>query len=230
MIEKFSANPALKIVALSLALILWIIVSAQRREQITEQAFRLPLQFTGVPEGLVVTSPVPDAINVRLKGPESRILAYTARNRAVQIDLSALEPGEADQAVTSQHIEVPRDVEVVSIDPTRVPIRLERREQKSVPIRPFTVGNLPSGYRLGETSVEPNRALISGPTSALEEINEVATERIILSERRSSFQNRYSLVADDSFVRIEQPQSVLVTIVVTPIPTVEPEPAETRGE
>jgi YbbR domain-containing protein len=223
MLEKFSANPALKIVAISLALILWVIMSAQRREQITEQAFRLPLQFTGVPEGLVVTSPVPDAINVRLRGPESRILTYTARNRAVQVDLSAAEAGELDQAITVQQMDVPRELQVVTIDPPRIPMRLERREEKIVPIRPFTVGNLPSGYRLGETSVEPNRARISGPTSVLEEINEVATERIILSERRSSFQNRYSLVADDSFVRIEEPQNVLVTIVVTPIPTIDPD-------
>lgn len=218
MLGKLTNNLGLKIVALFLASVLWIIVSAQRREQITEQAFRLPLQFTGIPEGLIVTSEdFPEFITVRIRGPESRIEAFSARNRSVQVDLSQATAGEIDQAITGQQISLQESLTIVSIDPPRVTLQLERRDQKIVPVRPFTVGTLPSDYELGEVSVNPAQALISGPKSAIEETTEVATERIILSERRNSFTlQRVSLVTDDPLIRVE-PQTVQVTIVVLPV-------------
>lgn len=219
MLDRLSHNLGLKIVALILASGLWMIVSAQRREQVTEQAFRLPLQFTGIPEGLIVTSDdLPEYITVRIRGPESRIQAFSARNRSVQVDLSQATAGEVDQAISDAQIDIREPLQIVSIDPPRVTLELERRGQKIVPIRPFTVGTLPVGFELGEVSVNPGQAMISGPTSAIEETTEVATERIILSERRSSFTlQRVSLVTDDPLIRVE-PQSVQVTIVVLEIP------------
>lgn len=220
MLDKLSNNLGLKIVALILSLILWMIVSAQRREQVTEQAFRLPLQFTGIPEGLIVTSAdVPEYITVRLRGPESRIQTFSARNRSVQVDLSQATAGEVDQAISDAQIDIRDPLEIVSIDPPRVTLELERRDQKIVPVRPFTVGTLPAGYELGEVSVNPAQALISGPRSAIQETTEVATERIILSERRSSFTlQRISIVTDDPLIRVVEPQMVQVTIVVLEIP------------
>lgn len=219
MFDKFQKNMGLKIVALILACGLWLIVSAQRREQVTEQAFRLPLQFTGIPEGLIVTSEdLPEYITVRIRGPESRIQAFSARNRSVQVDLSQATAGEIDLAISDAQIDIRDPLRIVAIDPPRVTLELERRDQKIVPVRPFTVGTLPVGYELGEVSVNPSRVLISGPRSDIEETTEVATERIILSERRSSFTlQRVSVVTDDPLVRVD-PQTVQVTIVVLDIP------------
>lgn len=229
MLEKFSKNMGFKIVALVLASGLWMIVSAQRREQVTEQAFRLPLQFTGIPEGLIVTSEdLPEYITVRIRGPESRIQAFSARNRSVQVDLSQATAGEIDQAISDAQIDIRDPLNIVSIDPPRVTLELERRDQEIVPVRPFTVGTLPAGYELGEVSVNPAQVMISGPESAIEETTEVATERIILSERRSSFTlQRVSVVTDDPLVRVE-PQTVQVTIVVLDIP--QPAPPDVEEE
>ena len=233
MLSKLSNNLGLKLIALFLASVLWIIVSAQRREQVTEQAFRLPLQFTGIPEGLIVTSDLPDFITVRIRGPESRIEAFSARNRSVQVDLSQASAGEIDQAITAQQINLQDDLDIVAIDPPRVTLELEQRDQKLVPVRPFTVGTLPANFQLGEVSVNPAQARISGPESAIEETTEVATERIILSQRRNSFTlQRVSLVTDDPLIRVE-PQSVQVTIVVLPVleeTEEEDEAAEAVGE
>ncbi|MDX1584654.1 MAG: hypothetical protein R3338_13740, partial [Thermoanaerobaculia bacterium] len=67
----------------------------------------------------------------------------------------------------------------------------------------------------------------------IEETTEVATERIILSQRRNSFTlQRVSLVTDDPLIRVE-PQSVQVTIVVLPVleeTEEEDEAAEAVGE
>lgn len=223
MLDKLSHNLGLKIVALILAGGLWMIVSAQRREQVTEQAFRLPLQFTGIPEGLIVTSEdLPEYITVRIRGPESRIQAFSARNRSVQVDVSQATAGEVDQAISDSQIDIREPLQIVSIDPPRVTLELELRAQKIVPVRPFTVGTLPAGFELGEVSVNPGQTMISGPTSAIEETTEVATERIILSERRSSFTlQRVSVVSDDPLVRVE-PQTVQVTIVVLEYPEAAP--------
>ena len=220
MIGRLSHNFVLKMLALGLSLGLWLIVTAQRREQLSEQAFRLPLIFTAMPESLIVTSSteeLPEAVNVRLRGPESRLEAFFARNRSVQLDLSDAQPGEFDEPVTANDIEVPNGVRIISIDPPRVTLNIERRQERQVPVRPFLAGDLPNGFLLGDTTVNPDRVRISGPESVVADISETATERIILSGRRTSFSQRVGLVVDHPQVQVVEPNNVVVTVVVVPV-------------
>lgn len=220
MTTRLSHNLVLKLIALALSLGLWLIVTAQRREQLSEQAFRLPLIFTGMPESLIVTSSteeLPEAVNVRLRGPESRLEAFFARNRSVQLDLSDAQPGDVDKPVRASDIEVPRGVRIISIDPPRVNLNIERRQERQVAVRPFLAGDLPAGFLLGDTTVNPDRVGISGPESVVADITETATERIILTGRRTSFSQRVGLVVDHAQVQIVEPANVVVTVVVVPV-------------
>ena len=64
-------NLALKFVALFLALIVWIVVSAPRRERVYERRFGAPLSIVGMPREFVITTPVPETVSVRLRGRAS---------------------------------------------------------------------------------------------------------------------------------------------------------------
>lgn len=215
--RRLFANPGLKLLALALAVIYWVLVSAPRRERTFERAFDVPVALVGVPHDLVITSPVRDTVNIRLRGPLSTLRSQTSQTIEATLDLSNVtKEGETTIPILPQSLNVPPDVSVVAIDPSKIAIRLEPRRQKVVPIREFLVGQLPTGYELGQVIVTPSTALVSGAASMIKSTVEIATERIILSGRVQSFQRTVGLVADNPQLQIVEPSSADVFVEVIP--------------
>ncbi len=227
--DGLSANFGIKVVAVVLAVTMWVLLSAQRRERTFERAFDVPVAIVGVPRDLIITTPLPDSVSVRLRGRLSVLRGLSSQNLEATLDLSSAEAGEVDVAITPQSINAPPEVEVVSIDPSRITLRVEPRSQRLVPIRPYLVGELPPGYLVGEVTVNPERALISGPESLIRDFTEVVTERIILSGRTAPFRQPVGLVADHPLVRVLEPATAQVTVVVIQEPREVP-PTDTAGQ
>jgi YbbR domain-containing protein len=207
---------SLKLLSLFLALTLWWFVSSPRRERVSERAFAAPISLVGLRRDLVITTPVPDTVSVRLRGRDSDLRALSSQNLEVALDLSWAMPGEASITVRPQAINVPREVEVVSIAPTNLHFRVEQLRQAVVAIRPFPpVGNPPTGYVAGTPTADPDHALISGPASQVRGITEVTTERIIMTGRTETFDKVVGVVSDSSLIRIIDPQTTKVTVPVT---------------
>lgn len=204
----------LKVLALFLACIVWFIVSAPRRERATERAFAAPLAIASLPRDLVITNQIPDTVSVRLRGRVSDLRALSSQNLEVTVDVSWVQAGEATITLRPQAINVPAEVDVVSIDPNRLRFRIEQLRQKVVRVRPLLIGNPPSGYRVGDPTVIPDQALISGPASQVRNVADVATERIIMTGRTETFAQSAAVVSDSPFVRIIDPVAVQVTVPV----------------
>jgi YbbR domain-containing protein len=207
---------SLKLLALLLAFAVWFFVSAPRRERVAERAFAAPLSLVNMPRSLAITTPVPDSVSVRLRGRASDVRSISSQNLEVTLDLSWAQPGEATITLGPQAINVPPDVEVVSIDPTKLRFRVEALRQKVVPVRPFLVGQPRAGYVIGDPTVEPDHALISGPASQIRNLSEVATERIIMTGRTEPFVQSAAVLSDLSLVRVIEPLTVQVTVPVNP--------------
>jgi hypothetical protein len=211
------SNLLMKGLSLFLALVVWFVVSAPRRERVSERAFAAPLSLIGIRRDLVITTPVPDTVSVRLRGRASELRSLSSQNLEVTVDLGwAQKAGEATITLRPQAIAVPPDVEVVSIDPTKVRFRVEQLRQRVVPIRAFLVGEPTAGYQGGEPALVPDHALVSGPSSLIQKISEVATERIIMTGRSDTFVQNVATVSDSSLVRVVEPLTVQVTVPVTP--------------
>ena len=203
----------LKALSLFLAFVVWFVVSSPRRERVSERAFAAPLSLVGMRRDLVITTPVPDTVSVRLRGRASEVRSLSSQNLEVTVDLAwAQKGGEVTITLRPQAINVPPGIEVVSIDPTKVRFRVEQVRQRVVPIRPFLVGELPSGYQAGEPTLVPDHALVSGPSSLIQKISEVATERIIMTGRTGTFvQNARTLLQDKMLFVVRKIMSVTPT-------------------
>lgn len=209
-------NLGLKLTAMLLACVLWFVVSAPRREKASERAFAAPLAIVGLPRDLVITTQVPDAVSVRLRGRVSDLRALSSQNLEVTVDVSWVQPGEALVTLRPQAINVPADVDVISIDPSKLRFHVEQLRQKVVHVRPLLIGDPPSGYRLGDPTVVPDQALISGPASQVRNVTDAATERIIMTGRTETFTQTIAVVSDSPFVRVIDPLTVQVTVPVFP--------------
>ncbi len=205
---------ALLLFALLLASVFWFNVSGPRREKVSERAFAVPLSLTGVPRDLVITTAVPDDVNVRLRGRVSDLRALSSQNLEVTLDMNWVQAGEAEITLRAQAINVPPEVEVISIDPSRMRFRVEPLRQRAVAIRPFLVGAPSPHHVVGDATVEPDRALVSGPASKILALSEVATERIIMTGRTETFVQNVAVVSDVAQVRVIAPLFTRVTVPV----------------
>ena len=211
-------NTGTRVIALAIAVLIWTMTSAERREQVLERPFDVPIAIVGTPRNMIITSEIPEGVTVRLRGKESEIRAISSQELEAQLDLSGVQGGEVDLPIISQSINIPRGLEVVSIDPSKLTVRLESRQQKIVPIRPYPVGEIPDGYEVGEITVNPENALVSGPESIVKEVTEVVTERIILSGRTAPFRKPVGLVADHPLIRVETPSAQVTVVVIQKTP------------
>lgn len=209
------SNLWLKVLSLVLAFTMWLVVSAPRREPVSERAFAAPLSLVRMPRDLVITTPVPDTVSVRLRGRLSDLRSLSSQNLEVTVDLNWVTAGEATITLRPQAIAVPPQIDVVSIDPSKVHFRVDQIRQKIVTIRPFLIGNVPQGYVAGEPSIDPDHALVSGPASLVRNLTDVATERIIMTGRTDTFVQSAAVVSDSPLVRVIEPINAQVMVPVT---------------
>jgi YbbR domain-containing protein len=211
-----TANLPLKVLSVFLAFVVWFAVSAPRREPVSERAFAAPVSLVRMPRDLAITTPVPDTVSVRLRGRVSDLRALSSQNLEVTLDVSWVTPGDAVITLSPQAMSVPPQIDVVAMEPTKLRFHVEALRQKVVPIRPFLIGQPPPGYNIGDPTLVPDHALISGPASQIRNITEVATERIIMTGRTDTFLQNVTVVSDSSLIRIIEPLTTQATVPVSP--------------
>src|ERR1043165_7872861 len=134
-------NLWLKALSLFLAVTVWFVVSAPRREAVSERAFAVPVSLARVPRELVITkqSPNADTVSVRLRGRTSDLRALSSQNLEVTLDMSWVQPGDATITLLPKAINVPPQIEVLAMEPSRLVFRILPLRQKIVSIRPFQI-------------------------------------------------------------------------------------------
>jgi YbbR domain-containing protein len=228
-------NPGLKLISLVLACILWWYVSGPRREQVRERAMTASVVFAGMPSDLVITTPdIRSTVSVRVRGRRSDLRLLASQSLEASADLRLVtKPGEVEITIRPQHINVPENVEVVSIEPNKMRFRVEQLRQRAVPIRPYLEGIAPTGYIVGQATAEPALALCSGPASQLAKLAEVTTERIIMTGRTGTFVQSVAVISDTPLVRVISPLTTQVTVPVLaevgPAPPAATDTTDTTG-
>ena len=67
MLPELRRNLPLKIFALLLALFVWVLTTGEIQKV---KDLTVPLQFTGIPPGMVLAGEVPDRVSLRIQAPE----------------------------------------------------------------------------------------------------------------------------------------------------------------
>jgi len=208
-------NLGLKLIAVVLAFGVWWVVSASRRETVYERRFAAPLSIVGMPREFMITTPVPDSVSVRLRGRASDLHSVSSQTLDVPVDVNWIQHG-GDVTITMrpQAVHAPAGIEVVAIEPNKIQFHVEQLRQRAIPIRPFLDGHPPPGYLIGDPTLVPDRALVSGPASQIVAMSEIGTERIIMTGRTATFVQNVAVVSDSPLVRVVAPMTTQVTVPV----------------
>jgi YbbR domain-containing protein len=180
-----SQNLSLKILSLLLAVACWFVV---RSEEDRVKDFAVPIDYVNLPASLDMSGPVVDTVAVRLRGPEPILRMTTDDRLSARVDLAHVPMGEQTITVTPAMIRAPGGVEVVRLSPDLIPIRLERRAKREVPVVAEFAGRPAGGFEKKGHQVVPSVVTIEGPAGEVARVVRATTGTILLEGESASYE------------------------------------------
>ncbi len=199
-------NLGLKIVSLALAVLLWFSLSGQRRERVSERGYVIPLTVVNLPSDMVISSPLPDSVDIRLKGPFTAMRGADPSKMEAVMDLGGATPGDKIYKLSADDINAPEGLEVVSLNPTTVRLRLEKTATRQVKIVPRLLG---AESDLFEAQIDPPLATVWGPEMLVLKTDAIPTDPIPVAGRGADFSASVTLSAEPG-LRILDPKGPVV--------------------
>jgi YbbR domain-containing protein len=189
-------NWALKLTAIFLALMLWIVV---RGDPGAERVVTIPLEV-GIPSNMEIVNDRPNAVDVTLEGFWSNM--WLVQQMACNVDLRTAGEGEHIVPLTPENINLPHTagLTVVGIRPARIVVDLERTVSRQLPVSVATSGDPARGYEVYAKRANPPVVLVSGPRSHVDYIREVSTQSVPLSDQTSPVRTYVNLNIPDALV------------------------------
>ncbi len=175
-------NLSALVLALVLALVVWV-SAVNTTDPVDVRAFpaALPIEYAGLPSGLVIAGEAPANARVTLRAPQSGWDLLTARDLRVEARLDGL--GEGTHEVSLVGIVDRQPARVTSIEPARLEITLEKAASRQLPILAVTSGEPALGYRLDDPIAVPDTVNVSGPSSLVEQVAEVLAQVDVTGRR-----------------------------------------------
>jgi YbbR domain-containing protein len=220
-------NAGTKLLALAIACATWYVLAGERRERISERTYRIPLSIVNVPAGLMIVSPLPDAVDVRVRGSFTRLRQLEPSKIEAVVDLLGATPGERRYPLAPEDINVPAEVQVIAIAPAEIRLTLDTLAERVLPVVPDVSGEPAEGASVQEVAADPPVARVVGPSKALARLTNLRTESVSLEGRTASFTVTTTVVAPAAGIRIKGHQAVVVHVGIRPAPTPVPTPAPT---
>jgi hypothetical protein len=175
-------NLPLKIFALVIAVVWWAVV---RGEDARVKDFVVPLDYTNLPESLEQSGRIVDVVTIRLRASDAILRNLTEDRLSASIDLAHVPLGEQRIQLTDKMLRVPGGTEVVRVSPAVIPVRIEKRARRQVPIVAEFSGRPPKGYEKTGVVVDPPDATIEGPASEVAAVDRALTGTIMLEGETS---------------------------------------------
>ena len=203
-------NALLKLVSLLIAILMWYGVA---HEPVSEISVRVPIEFSEPPKDLDYTSDVIPQAQVRLRGPARLLRDLPQESVHVVMNLRGAVPGERTYDLTAEQVQVPHNVDVLQITPSRLRLVFDTPETRQVAVKPRIVGTLPPGYGIVTMSAVPSTVTITGPSRHVDAVDSALTDVVDITgvAGQSSIDTRAFLT--DPLVHIDGSNSVRVTVI-----------------
>jgi YbbR domain-containing protein len=203
-------NAMLKMVSVLIAILMWYGVA---HEPISEITVRVPIEFSEPPKDLDYTSDDIPQAQLRLRGPARLLRDLQQESVHVVMNLRGAVPGEHTYDLTADQVQVPHNVDVLQITPSRLRLTFDTPETRQIAVKPRIVGTLPPGYGIESMSAAPSTVTITGPSRHVDAVDSALTDAVDISGTagQSTFDTRAYL--PDPLVHISGSNSVRVTII-----------------
>lgn len=211
MAMKGFAHLGLKIVSVSLAALIWLLVSG---EQVVERALRIPIEFTNLPPQLELVGETPNVVDVRVRGSSGALARVATGELVAVLDLRSARAGRRLFHLTGADVRAPFGVEVVQVAPSSLPMSFEPSGTRVVRVVPEIEGNPAPGFAIGTVTAEPETVEVVGPASNVKGLTEAITEPVSVEGATAPITESVTVGVADPAVRLREPVNARVTVAV----------------
>lgn len=191
--------------SLALAIIFWSTLILGQK-QLIERTLTIPIEYTSPSKGLIFTGKRVNELIVHAAGPKSAVHDFALSEPRAVVDLTKMSAGTQSILVTGRNIRHPKDVTLLDINPAELELDLVAIEQKTIPIKPQLIGQLPEGLKLKSVEVIPSELRVFAPPASQGNRTEsLSTTPVYLSSINASSRIVGKIIAPPSFQPVERP-------------------------
>jgi len=231
--EKFlRSNNFARILAFSLAIILWLYVHGDEFIRTTpdQETFEdVPLQVENLNQDYILTE-IPATVDLTLEGLPENFEDLATQEIEAFVDLTDKEPGIHLVRVQGRP---PRGLSLVSLEPDQVRVEIEEYITGGFPLEIDIVGEPAENWELIEYTIEPEEVFVGAPQSVFDQIEKVVVGIDIAGMRFFDRINTEPVAFDEDEMPIyddilTDPEQVTVRLDFERLD--EPEPEESEEE
>jgi YbbR domain-containing protein len=196
-LRRILGNLGSIILALLLAVAVWISATLQADPFALQEYVGLPVEPVNQPENTILFPGDESSVSVTIRAPKSVLDALLPQDLRAAVDLSGVPIG-VDATVPISVSVLSDGVRVERLSPESQTLRLEALGSLTLPVQIDVVGQVPIGYQAGSPVVNPPSVRVSGPVPYLEEVRgitgtidiagarEDVSQRVIVAPRNAS--------------------------------------------
>lgn len=169
----FQRNLGLRVLSVLIAIGLWIFVNAGQHE--AQSNLLVPVEYHGLPSGLMIVNRRPDFVNVSISGPRTLLSLLDPSRLAVPIDLRGITPGQNEFKITPDLFRIPRQTTIDRILPSQITLDVDQIATRELPVRLSISGQVASGLAIGSIEVKPPVVSVTGPAHAVRNLDAIDT-------------------------------------------------------
>jgi len=149
-----------------------------------------------------------------VRGPERAIHRIGRGDVRVEVDLKKVRPGSRTFDLTTEHVQVPEELEVVQIIPGQFQLTFDDRLVRTIDVHPRVVGNFAEGMQVARLIANPPSIAIVGPKRRVDAIEAATTDPVDASgtmDRATFITHAY---VPDPMIQVVHPTPIRVTVIM----------------
>ena len=202
-------NLGLKLLSVILAVLLWAVVLGEQKVEVTVS---IPLEIKDLPRNMVLVNEPTDTLHVRLRGPRTLVMTLGPREVGFGGLPKTFVEGENLVPIQPGAVRVPRGIQVVEVNPTRLRVVLDAIVEREIEVSPRVEGSPASGFVVKRVTSSPARIRMTGPKTELRRLARVYTLPINLEGHSTSFTTRAMLEPPGRQIRTVEETPIIVGV------------------
>ncbi len=166
--EARGKNITTKVLALILAVVLWLYVTNEQNPPV-EASVSVPLEVRGVSDTLVAVD-MPDAVRVKVRGPRSITAVLTPQDLKAYVDIKGANEG---RHVVRVHALVPTSLEFIEVQPDKLTVRVDSKASRTLPVEIRVTGTATAGTVVAKATLNPQQVTVEGPRATVDSVDRV---------------------------------------------------------
>lgn len=208
-------NGSYKIVALLIALILWITVLGNK-DQVLNQMVKINFKLS---KNRIIANSVTDRVQIQVSGSRLSLKKISKGIEPIEINLEDAKTGRTIVSIPTDRIALPFGAQILNVTPVNLVVDIDRIIARRIPVKvSWDTDEEPSDIRVSH--IRPSTIMVRGASSIINRIDEIWTEPlnpsdIIFSKTKKSVEVHIGL-KDFNYFGILPVEEKNVTVVVLP--------------